>query len=407
MIVEALTSSGTKGGEIPVVVRRRGERDDRVKVARVETPAAVEFYFRIRSPEGISDLKRQATYTYRVFCEALEDQGASPSDIVTEKIFFREGKGAYESLRRARATAYGDAASVIPVNFLHQPPAYPGRLCELQAFVVLPKTGCRVNRLTWLPESMTGTEVDIGGVRHIHMLNAVGTGNAASSGGIARQTDRMFEMAEVALDAAKASFNDVIRTWIYLRDLKGDYDAFNPVRTAFFKRVGVERIPASTGIQGATFPWNPLCAMDLYALVANRAVRVERLAIPTMNEAPVYGSAFSRGMSVSVDGRKTLYLSGTASIDNQGCIMHEGDIDGQVNRMLDNVEQLLQAGGSSFDDAVSGITYLKDPSYLDPFYKAWDERGLPHTIPNAVSIADVCRPDWLCEMEVIATTAEA
>ena len=55
---------------------------------------------------------------------------------------------------------------------------------------------------------------------------------------------------------------------------------------------------------------------------------------------------------------------------------------------------------------VSAITYLKQSEFRETFYSVWDERGLPQDIPNTVSVADVCRPEWLCEIEVIAVFPE-
>jgi enamine deaminase RidA (YjgF/YER057c/UK114 family) len=193
-----------------------------------------------------------------------------------------------------------------------------------------------------------------------------------------------------------------VRTWIYIADLAGDYAAFNPVRTAFFKRQGIRRIPASTGIQGGTLNPSVGCMLDLYALQADRPVRIEPMRSPTMNEAPSYGSSFSRGMTVASEEQTVVYVSGTASIDQQGQVFCEGDIEGQVNRMLQNVAALLHGQGASFDDVVTAITYLKRPDFLETFYGVWDVCGLPADIPNTVSIADVCRPEWLCEIEVIA-----
>jgi enamine deaminase RidA (YjgF/YER057c/UK114 family) len=146
--------------------------------------------------------------------------------------------------------------------------------------------------------------------------------------------------------------------------------------------------------------------MDVYALLAERPVPIDVLHGPTMNEAPAYGSSFSRGMALEINGRNVIYVSGTASIDTEGRVLHVGDLEGQVHRMFENVEALLGTRGATFDDVVSAITYLKRPEYLDTFYRIWDERNMPGDIPNTVSVADVCRPEWLCEIEVIAVFPE-
>lgn len=51
------------------------------------------------------------------------------------------------------------------------------------------------------------------------------------------------------LEAEGCTWHDMVRTTCYLRDIDRDYDAFNEERTAFFKELGLDPVPASTGIQ--------------------------------------------------------------------------------------------------------------------------------------------------------------
>jgi enamine deaminase RidA (YjgF/YER057c/UK114 family) len=46
-----------------------------------------------------------------------------------------------------------------------------------------------------------------------------------------------------------ATWRDIVRTTCYLRDMDRDYEAFNEERTAFFKQLGVDPLPASTCIE--------------------------------------------------------------------------------------------------------------------------------------------------------------
>ena len=46
-----------------------------------------------------------------------------------------------------------------------------------------------------------------------------------------------------------ATWNDIVRTTCYMRDIDRDYEAFNEERTAFFHEQGLDPLPASTGIQ--------------------------------------------------------------------------------------------------------------------------------------------------------------
>lgn len=107
-------------------------------------------------------------------------------------------------------------------------------------------------------------------------------------------------------------------------------------------------------------------------------------------------------MTVTHNGWTTAYISGTASINDHGEVVHIGNIEGQARRMFQNIEALLHAQGASLNDIVSAITYLKQPEFLTPFNHVAQTCGLPTNVPNSITLADVCRPEWLCEVEVIA-----
>ena len=391
-----------------VRIVRSGDRNSAAQVARVESEGFTEFYCCVRPSQDEGDIEEQAQSIYRSLFQAMETHGVTPSDLITKKVFFSNVDRQFQKWTSIRDDVYGGLEDRVEdgpaVTFLHQPPCHPGRQCELQGYAIV-STGADplvVRSLEGLPGLASGKVVEYQGQRHIYVLNLTGNGAPDNHLDFVGQAGQMFDRAEAGLAGEGATFRDVVRTWIYIADLERDYDAFNPVRTAFFNRHEVRRIPASTGIQVATFPWTRGCTMDLYALLADDSVGVEVMRSPSMNEAPSYGSSFSRGMTVRSGGRTVAYVSGTASIDTQGRVAHVGDIEGQVHRMLDNVESLLGAHGAGFNDVVTAITYLKQPDFLDAFHKVWDERGVPADIPNTVSIADVCRPDWLCEIEVIA-----
>ena len=51
------------------------------------------------------------------------------------------------------------------------------------------------------------------------------------------------------LESEGCTWHDIVRTTCYLRDIERDYQAFNEERTAFFAELGLDPLPASTGIQ--------------------------------------------------------------------------------------------------------------------------------------------------------------
>ena len=51
------------------------------------------------------------------------------------------------------------------------------------------------------------------------------------------------------LAAEGATWQDIVRTTCYLRDIDRDYAQFNEERTAFYRAQGLNPLPASTGVQ--------------------------------------------------------------------------------------------------------------------------------------------------------------
>ena len=118
----------------------------------------------------------------------------------------------------------------------------------------------------------------------------------------------------------------------------------------------------------------------------------------TLNEAYDYGSAFSRGMRIDLNGVSILLISGTASIDEHGRTVHVGDFRAQLQRTFENIGKLLAAEGATWHDIVRTTCYLRD---IDRDYEAFNEertaffkaQGLI-PLPASTGIeAKLCRPD--------------
>jgi len=126
-----------------------------------------------------------------------------------------------------------------------------------------------------------------------------------------------------------------------------------------------------------------------------------------LNEAYDYGSAFSRGMRIDLNGLSILLISGTASIDENGCTVHVGDLRAQLGRTYDNISKLLAAEGATWHDIVRTTCYLRD---IERDYAAFNEERTrfykeQHLDPLPASTgiqAILCRPDLLVEIEAIA-----
>ena len=82
-------------------------------------------------------------------------------------------------------------------------------------------------------------------------------GRTIHVGDFRAQLWRTYRNITELLAAEGATWHDVVRTTCYLRDIERDYRDFNEVRTTFFTWLGLDPLPASTGIQAR------LCREDL------------------------------------------------------------------------------------------------------------------------------------------------
>ena len=147
---------------------------------------------------------------------------------------------------------------------------------------------------------------------------------------------------------------------------------------------------------------------ELFEEVAKGAVTKRAITNHSvLNEAYAYGSAFSRGMRIDLNGLTILLISGTASIDEQGNTVHVGDLRAQTRRTFDNIAGLLASEGATWHDVVRTTCYLRD---IERDYKAFNEERTAFykeqkldPLPASTGIqAILCRPDLLVEIEAIA-----
>jgi len=91
-------------------------------------------------------------------------------------------------------------------------------------------------------------------------------GATVHAGDFRAQLWRTYRNITSLLASEGATWHDIVRTTCYLRDIERDYRDFNEIRTAFFSWLGLDPLPASTGIQAR------LCREDLL-------VEIEAIAV--------------------------------------------------------------------------------------------------------------------------------
>ena len=197
----------------------------------------------------------------------------------------------------------------------------------------------------------------------------------------------------------------LLRTWLFLPQLFKDYAGMVEERNNYFKKIErteASGFPASTGIEGTPLSQSPL-SLDALLLKKVKREQLKELEAPGfMPTAFSYGVAFARGWKVTFGDREHYYLSGTASIDETGQIIHTDDIKTQCLRALQNFEQLLVREEASLGNLSYVIAYVKDEEQIKVCSQFFNEH-LPQDLPLIVVRASVCRPGWLIEIEGFAT----
>ena len=147
---------------------------------------------------------------------------------------------------------------------------------------------------------------------------------------------------------------------------------------------------------------------------AKRATEKQRVAKrpivckQVLNEAYNYPKkvSFVRGMRVELDNVVMLFISGTASVNEQGESIHPGDLKAQTRRTFNNIKGLLESEGADWHDVVRTTCYLADFRHYDEFNEVrnafYVEEGLDPLPASTCIEARICRPELLVEIEAIA-----
>ena len=279
--------------------------------------------------------------------------------------------------------------------------------CAKSIIEQAPLDGTKVALWVWLMSNVqTGLtksglyEVRHGGFRHL--FNASAHNLAANSEYQMRLLFNEYIM-QLAEEGCKLSDN-CIRTWLFVNDIDLNYGGVVRARNQVFFTQGLTQhthFIASTGIGGRQADPNVLSQMDNYAIAGIKPGQIHFLYAPThLNRTSDYGVSFERGAYVDYADRRHVFISGTASINNKGEIMHPKDVTKQTHRMWENVETLLKEADCTYDEVCGIIVYLRDISDYQTVKMFFEEHF--HGRPYVIVQAPVCRPGWLVEMECMA-----
>ena len=233
------------------------------------------------------------------------------------------------------------------------------------------------------------------------LVTGIGPDDAAASP--YEQVTSAFRNLERRLGEVGMDFSNVVRTWLYGADILSWYPELNRARHDFFVSHGVfdRYVPASTGI-GWDSGTGAKIVMGAFAVKGNRPGVVEVEALPSPLQCPAleYGSSFSCAAEVRTSAWRRVVVSGTASIEpNSHAVAHVGDADAQVACALRAVAAIYESRGLTLANVTGALIYLKNES-IRPVWERWLDRHpeFPREHTRAI-VADVCRKDWLFEIE--------
>ena len=114
-----------------------------------------------------------------------------------------------------------------------------------------------------------GMRLDVNGVTTLLISGTASIdekGDSVHIGDFRSQVLRTYWNITGLLAAEGATWKDIVRTSCYLRDIERDYAEFNQIRTTFFEEMGIEILPASTGIQAILCRPELLIEMEAIAM---------------------------------------------------------------------------------------------------------------------------------------------
>jgi enamine deaminase RidA (YjgF/YER057c/UK114 family) len=343
-------------------------------------------------PERAAPFPRQLRQVEVAYATALETLGLDSGSAVLRRLFASDLANQRDALR-ASWLASGTAVSMV-----EQPPLPEAKLA-LYAYHVADLAHAPRLRLVGDGAALWAHQ----GRTHVAVtgLSQPGEGSAYD-----QMRAALLRFDRLLADRGMTLRDHALRTWIYVAALDADYQGIVRARREVFAERGMTQDThylASTGIAGSTGDPAVRVVLDALAVKGLAPTQIRHLHAPDhLSPTHLYGVTFERGTAVTYGDRTHALLSGTASIDSQGHIVHLGDVLRQLDRTLENMGALLADAGAALDDLTHVILYLRDAADRRAVERAFQHRlpGMPYLILRA----PVCRPGWLIELEGCAVT---
>ena len=378
---------------------QRTRISEMVKSSCFTTPEGAEEIYLTCETGGAASYEKSLIKLRENYAQALKKLGLSEETLIFSRFFLSDILNQKDALRAS------DIFSMVKngaVSVIQQSPCTSDAIVLL-AYHVRGKNG-RFHKSIHSRSDSWGTGVTVKGQNYsmVWTTNFSGTGPKDSK----NQTKELFTFFVAYLQSQNVNLHDnLVRTWIFVRDIDTHYQGMVEARKEFFLSQGLtpdSRYVASTGIEGDAVDSGCLVSMD--SLSFGGIVEKQILPMNALDNLPLtitYGVTFERGLRIKFGDRSHLYISGTASIDKSGEIMHGGDVENQTRRTLDNIEMLLKNQDASLSDMAYLLCYVRDVNNFDCVNAILKDR-IPNDVPLVIVQGAVCRPGWLVEVEGVA-----
>ncbi len=350
--------------------------------------------------DGEGDLASQLSEIEHRYSATLRALNLEPESAIFRRLFVSDAMN-QASLIASSELAKSAADNPVAISIIQQPPL-PGAKLALLAYHIDGDPSVHKQKI-----SVHNTLIEKKGRRHL-WTTGLCSGQGFPDPSSAVQTRRILTNLVDTLEAQHGSlFEHCIRTWFYLKDVDVFYQGMVDARGQFFTEQGLTsetHYIASTGIEGGCSHRYDVVVLDAYSNLDLNPNQVSFLNdFSRLCATKDYNVHFERGTRIAYADRTHHFISGTASIDTSGNVVHIGDVTRQAEYALGHVEALLQFGGASLDDLGHIIVYLRDPT---DYPRVSDVLG--HALPNIPTVfvqGAVCRPQWLVELEGIAVAS--
>ena len=384
-----------------------------VKGPAVSSSASGHLYFSLVAEKGTNLEKGLKNLLLRLDME-LEANGMTRNSIVKQTIFLSDYNHKTKCLE-VIGKYYGRAPPA--TSYIIQPPL-GGGIVSIEVMAVKGAKVARYENVSILEEKGTRWAY-VAGIEPDNPENLT----------YEEKSLECFDKLKTALKSAGFGLEDIVRTWLYVSEiLKTDenggqrYQQLNDARDHFFATADSGRpikfrskLPvASTGIGmiGGSL------VFECVAVSEGPTIEIAPLKNPRQTNPYEYSSnvlakgardrrappKFSRGMLVSTPSYKTVFVSGTASVIGEE-VVNKGDAEAQTKTTIENVELVLKEGGLTLNDALQLRVYVKNKEDYEKI-RSIVEMSWPG-FPCLYVIGDVCRAEWMVEIETVATGVES